>query len=717
MSYTACFRVSLATAIAWLMTASLLTVEPRPLLAQAPQSPPPAQPTFRIDASFVRVDVYPTLRGQAIQDLRLEDFDVLEDGAPQRIEAFEHIVVPPAGPQSSRVEPSSVRESNDLASNPRSRVFVLFLDTYHVEREASYNVKQPLVRLIDRIIGQEDLVGLMTPEMSAANVTLARKTNTIIEFLENSWNWGRRSDINRSRDPKEELYETCYPGNPEIAAEMIARRREKMSLDALEDLVKHLRGLRDERKAILVVTDGWLLYRRNGRLSRPLAGDPIPSGPPIAIGPGGKLTTFDKGTTSQPSLAECDGDRLRLAEIDHDQQFRDIIEEANRSNASFYPVDPRGLPVFDSPIGPDPPLPITVDRAQLGARLTTMRTLAEQTDGMAVVESNDIESGLKRIATDLSSYYLLGYYSTNAKLDGRYRTIKVRVKRPGVDVRARRGYRAATAEEVRPQRTPTSRGITTPAAVSAPVTAALGTLAGTRPGGTALRVRATTAWKAIEAASPAVPSNGSAPVVWVVGEIDPRAAGDGWLAGGGVQIGLEDAAGVSVATRELTLEARSRSFAVALPVADLKPGDYTVRVRAKAGGGQSVFEAASVVVPDHRDAKSGPFGDSLYFRRGPTTGPQYQPTADLRFRRTERVRVEASVSSAFDSATAQFLDRNGHAMALPLMATTRQDPDGTRWVVSELALTPLAPGDYLIQFVVKQQEREQKVLAAIKIVP
>jgi hypothetical protein len=67
---------------------------------------------------------------------------------------------------------------------------------------------------------------------------------------------------------------------------------------------------------------------------------------------------------------------------------------------------------------------------------------------LAVANSNDIEKGLRRMADDLTSYYLLGYYSTNSKLDGRFRQIKVRTQQPGVDIRARRGYKAATEREM-----------------------------------------------------------------------------------------------------------------------------------------------------------------------------------------------------------------------------------------------------------------------------
>ena len=59
------------------------------------------------------------------------------------------------------------------------------------------------------------------------------------------------------------------------------------------------------------------------------------------------------------------------------------------------------------------------------------------------MNSNDLKKQMRRIADDLTSYYLIGYYSTNSKLDGKFRSIKVRSKRPGIEVRARRGYSAA----------------------------------------------------------------------------------------------------------------------------------------------------------------------------------------------------------------------------------------------------------------------------------
>ena len=224
-----------------------------------------------------------------------------------------------------------------------------------------------------------------------------------------------------------------------LARTLIARKRERATLEALQDLVRYLNGVREERKAILTVSEGWLLFRPDPSLEKlrsdPTSGaqDPIPGVDPVGVGPGGKLTTKDpRGMTS--TRMECDADRQRLAAMDDDSFFRDIIDDANRVNASFYAVDPRGLVAFDTPINEG--LSVVQDARSLRTRQEAMRTLAEATDGLAVMGSNDLDKGLRRISDDLTSYYLLGYYSTNTKLDGRYRALQVRVtpargQRPG----------------------------------------------------------------------------------------------------------------------------------------------------------------------------------------------------------------------------------------------------------------------------------------------
>src|SRR5215218_10074821 len=101
-------------------------------LAQTPAQPPaPPQPTFRTEANYVRVDAYPTTGdGAPVTDLTQGDFEIVEGGAPQAIEQFERIVIRAAGPQDTRIEPNTIRESRAMAEQSKARLFVLFLDTY-----------------------------------------------------------------------------------------------------------------------------------------------------------------------------------------------------------------------------------------------------------------------------------------------------------------------------------------------------------------------------------------------------------------------------------------------------------------------------------------------------------------------------------------------------------------------------------------------------------
>jgi VWFA-related protein len=458
-------------AAALLLAGSLVAAgphQPAPVSSQAPATQPPtrsSQPTppFKAGTNFVRVDVYPTHDGLPVDDLTAADFQVSEDGVLQKIESFEHIEVS-AAPEGERIDPPSAARAIQLAADPHRRVFVIFLDTGGVGVAGSHDIKEPLIQLLSNILGPDDLVGLMTPQMRVDAITFGRKTQVIEQGLRDNWAWGRRDSI--ALDQEERLYEQCFPptaGDPagpdglsDRARQLILRYRERVAFDSLRDLIQHMAAIREGRTAVIAVSEGWILFRPDqtltnlrrdpttGRLTEPVPGTP----PPIGVGPGGVLTANPQPHAYDQNRQECERSQMELAMTDNDRYFRDLLEDANRANVSFYPIDPRGLPAVDTSIGPMPPLPPALDRAVLQHRIETLQILAENTDGIALVNNNDLTKQMRRLAADLTSYYLLGYSSTNTKLDGRLRSIKVKVTRPGVDVRARHGYRAATAAEV-----------------------------------------------------------------------------------------------------------------------------------------------------------------------------------------------------------------------------------------------------------------------------
>ena len=665
------------------------------LLAQADQSTstPPQQPTFRAGANYVRVDMYATEDGQPVEDIKADEIDLREDGVPQNIETFEHVVVRAAGPQETRIEPNTVAESRQMAADARARVLVIFLDTYHTQLGSSARMRLPLTRFLDRVLGPDDLVALMTPEMSATDLTFARKTTVISNIMQEEW-WGRRARLT-DRDPKEETYEACYgvsTSSNGIASEMMARRREKLTLDALEDLIVHLRGLREERKAVITVTEGWRLYTEDRNLARTTGNQPPPTTSPVGIS-GGRLGVGRQGNATGVDQLECDADRMALALLNHDRRLRDIEDAANRANVTFYPVYAQGLTPFDAPIGPERPPPPSVDAANLGARQNSLRELAENTDGTAVIGTNDIERGLRRIAADLSSYYLLGYYSTNTKLDGRFRSIEVKLKRPGVQVRARRGYRGLTAEEVLNVSSPAS-----PAAAAPPPS-----LAVTVNPRAQFRIR-TSGWTSGEGATAAA---------WIVGELDYATRKDlAWSAGATADVTVVSATGMDVTSASIDIPATDAAFSIRVPAeGGIAPGEYAVRVRVRpnAGAGLPVADTARLIIA----ATPSPLGEPVMWRRGPSTGPRYAMTADPRFTRLERVRFEMATTTA-GPATGRMLDRLGRAMQIPVQITEKPDASGSfRWIVAEAVLAPLAPGDYAIEVTLA----DGKQTAGFKIVP
>jgi VWFA-related protein len=665
----------------------------------------PPRPTFKTEANYVRVDVFPTKDGQPITDLTAADFEVFEDKVPQKIDAFQHIVVRGNIPQDARREPNNTRESRAMMEDPNTRVFVLFLDTYHVEVEASHNIRKPLIDALDKMIGADDLVGVMTPEMSAGDIAFARKTTTIEGFLTRYWPWGERERLN-SIDPIEDQYRACYPGLPDpncpgdqgIYAAMIDRRREKRTLDAVEDLVRFLRGVREERKAVLAISDGWTLFKPDLSLARPVHCE-TPSGPDVRVDPRtGKLTTRAPESALGTDANQCERDRQQLSQIDDQQQFRDILDEANRANTSFYPIDPRGLAVFDTPMvpvngpslaAPAPLIPNGIDNAMLRTRLDSLRTLAEATDGLAIVDSNNLAGGFKRIVDDLSSYYLLGYYSSG-KLDGKFHSITVRVKRPGVQVRARRGFLAANASDTSRKSSAPASPEAAAAAVEAHAIEAVVAPLENYTRDVPLRVQAAAGWK---------PGSPPEAKVWIVAE-DGRtgSSGDDWAQGGEADITMTSADGATTVSSRERIARGARSFRAELSPAGgtrLPPGDYVIRltVRGAAVGAMPTRDTVHIALAPAPDATG-----AIVMRRGLSTGNREVPTADLRFRRSERIRVEVPEPNA-STVVARLLDRTGKALPLAVASAVRDDADGSRWETAELNLAPLGAGDYVIEMV------------------
>ena len=664
----------------------------RPVGAQAPQAQdPPQTPVFRRAVNLVMVDAYPTAGGVPIADLAPDEFEVLEDGVPQRVAIFERKTFRAPLPESLRAEPRDLRESNRIAADPRSRVFVLYLDTYHLpdlfQGVNHYPAQEALRTWLRSLVGEDDVIGFMTPEMDVESLTFTRRTSAIDEFLRERWMREIRID---DHDAIERMYQMCYSRYEEMWVEeaMIARKRERQVISTLRGLIARLGDLRDDRKAVILVGGGWTLFGPDAKLAAPLPNRPLPGQGRIGVGPAGRIGTGRADDRLEGAFQECEKDRIALASIEDERDFRSLAGAANRVNVSIYPVDPRGLVATATVAKQD----------ALERRREMLYDLASATDGLAVIDTNDYERGMKRIVDDMSSYYLLGYYSTNTKLDGRFRRITVRVKRPGAAVRARNGYLAPTEADVSPAAA---------APRAAREEAAAAALADLERFDRGREVFVDASWVLRGS------GNAREALVAVVVELDAAAMRAAeWAGERSVAVTVQDALGRPAgAGAKVALPDTARDVRVDLTSQPLRSGTYTIRA-AVSSRGKSASDALRIVVP----VDENPLGRPLVFRRGPATGPSYVPTSDRRFRRADRLRVDVPVGPALETMTAVLLGRNGLPLAVPVTLGERDD-NGARYVTGEIVLAPLAVGDYLVEIAAGGTREGPGVLVAFRIVP
>ena len=607
----------------------------------APQAPPPAQsptqaqqrPVFRGGTHFVRVDAYPLKDGKIVEGLTPRDFEVLEDGTPQQIDSFDFVKFDTFTPDAERRDPQSQREGFDMAADPRNRVFVILVDVAFVrDRTDIYYIQQPLVNFLDRVLGPQDLFGFLTSRNSAKDLVLGRKTTVVASQI---------ADLFRSamidRDDADDLQ--CGP--PQL------RRADETYL-ALESLVAQLGSIRQERKNIVFVSDR---ISRARPATQPQAWQK--TAPPSIGAPGGRVG-IGTHTAERPSDLGCTDERLRLASLDFDERYRQLLRDARNQNVSIYAITPGGLQAPTTRQGID-----AVTRAN-----NDLRSLASETDGIAVVDTNDLNAGMKRIADDLAAYYVLGYYTTNTRFDGAVRAITVRYKSNGAAIRARRQYRAPTEAEIAAL-TSSARAAPAPSGPSA-IEAALTVLErASRP-------------FAIYAAR----SNSR---LTVVTELSAASIQNGrWKAGADLDIEVDDAAGARIVTGRGRIE--PGTYGAAVPVvlpAGVAPARVTVRLR---GDGEPSAD-------DWLKLPSAPgalLGDAMAYRTASRI--TRRPVAAFEFARNERLRAEWPVLSPLDRREVRLLDRAGK----PLPVEIPLSEDASNLVV-EMSLSGIGRGDYVIE--------------------
>jgi len=658
-----------------LLAAGLLLAQ-----AQQPPAPTPAQPqrpVIRSGINFVSVDAIVTDKktGDVVLDMKPDEFEVREDKKPQKIDTFDVVKIDEIT-RDTPYAPKEILSESDMeteAKKPNVRLFILFLDDYHVKRGNDMAVRQPLIDFVQNQLAPQDMVAVMYPLTPASGLTFTRSKSSLVGAINHFE--GRKFDY----VPRNE-FEERYANYPTQQVESI---RNDITMGALRAAAYQLGAMREGRKSIIFVSEGFT------------ANLPLQLSNPIASMPG-------IGNPAQPGQDVTDPraqSQQFFNSTDVLSRLRDVYETCNRNNTSIYAVDPRGLAAFEYDINQG--VSGQTDRTNLQATTDTLHVLADNSDGRAIVNRNDLAAGMKQIMRDASGYYLLGYTSTAAPTDGKFHTIDVRVKRPNVEVRFRKGYWAYTTEDV-------ARASTEAKPDANPeVTAALNTLVeparehsarfwtGTDRGAADGQDRVTFVWEALP--SKDGPANVAARVQLTATGADGRPVFRGRV---------PDPSAAAAGPPPNGAPAPPPASMSALPSASVSfpapPGQLDIKIVVENERGQVIDSTVqSVTVPDYARTQVSFSTPRLYRARTAREALQIRndvdaaPITSRDFSRGERlmIRIDAyAAAGARPEVTAKLLNRAGGAMSeVPVQAA-----DGKPFLI-DLPLAPLAAGEYVIQ--------------------
>jgi VWFA-related protein len=374
---------------------------------------PQGQTTFRAAVNLVTTDVIVRDgRGQFVADLKSGDFEVLEDGKKQEVaslvlihggRAFNVQAPPPPPAQEGIILPAS-RPTSDAAG----RIFVFFVDDLHLTFRDTARTRELFKKFTKNLVHDGDMFGIVSTGPSSLSIQLTYDKKVLEEAISRITGDGLK--------PSDILSQTRGSNGP-----MELRYRAHVAFSTAYELMKNMEKVHNRRKAVIYVSSGYDFNPfETSRMKQEQE----------RLGAG---SDDGSGTSGQTHLNPFSGRGQRndfggaqFADTDLAIELSELARAANRANASFYTIDPRGLVAgqdLDEEVEP-------ADWDQYVRKTqNSLRTLAEMTGGLAVVNQNDFDKALKRIDAETSDYYVLGYYSSNP--DPLRRTRKIEVKVPG----------------------------------------------------------------------------------------------------------------------------------------------------------------------------------------------------------------------------------------------------------------------------------------------
>jgi VWFA-related protein len=492
------------------------------------------------------------------------------------------------------------------------------------------------------------------------------------------------------------------------------RIRNEVVLSALKGLIIKMGGLRDGRKSLIMLSEG-LTNSLPAQAQDPIAAQPNMPGPG-GIG-GGPVRQPDPLPGTNPGLEARQQSQEFFAQSELMSDINWVTETANRYNTTIYTVDPRGLTPFEFDLSRSN-ISLTKDQKILEGTQDILRILADETDGRAIVNQNDLDTGLKQIVRDSSAYYLLGYTSTLPKPDGKFHKIDVKVRRPGVQIRARRGYLALTPDEaeraLKPPKPGPPKAITEAlGALAAPARRSLiRTWVGMSPGANG-KTKITFVWEPTPQ-RPGVRSEAPARVSLVAG----NASSDLYWRGQSARTGASPAGGGAAASA-----AAAMPGAATAPLRvefEVPPGPMDLDIAVADSTNQVLDrETRKIIVPSLGVGLTMSTPEVFRAR----TAREFQqlaadqaavPLTEREFRRTDRLLVRAAAQSGATETptmTARMLNRDGGEIG-PLTVS----PAGFGNLTNiDVPLAALPTGEYLIEIKASDGGEQTTTLVAIRI--